>query len=501
MIPPNITKEHIVKAIEEIDNGRPLPTSREPHRHLIEHNGKTYPPKFAISLANKYANGTELAPDDFHSHETNNFLKSRGFEIIPYNPPEVTEIKSESDPENNQQIQRLVDEEAEGDYAPVIMQYLERQYKVQINKIARSSLELPSGTVIMAKGSNRKQPWFGLDRPVYEELTRYPKFFLALALGDPNIAFIIPQEKVRTIFETVPTKKRPGRDTERWLFRMFNKDGRYFLKVNLVDAVHDMQPYLNNWNQIQDFAGMQSAQAPDFIEKPVNSEDDATPLTFVDLKRFLLQKMKPRANYQPVMIKTLLENGGRCTKDQIVRKLREFNTEETADKDFKSVPVYSVLEDHHIVRKEAEDSYILNTVNLSSEQVLHLTLLCNWLIPEHPLQLNELAGLFDKDRNFFAEERPSAEEIENQRRQFVSDFSEQKVPTMKLDEYVIGKDDRTTFCYRLEITLQWIGSIRGSYAYKFGIFYNEKRGKYAYDEKKYRSAEEQTLSSSIAKTI
>jgi len=104
------------------------------------YNGKTYPPKFAISLANKYANGTELAPDGFHGgDETNNFLKSRGFEIIPYKPQEVTEIRSESDPENNQQIPRLVDEEAEGDYAPVIMQYLERQYKVKINKIARSS--------------------------------------------------------------------------------------------------------------------------------------------------------------------------------------------------------------------------------------------------------------------------------------------------------------------------------------------------------------------------
>jgi hypothetical protein len=31
---------------------------------------------------------------------------------------------------------------------------------------------------------------------------------------------VIPKEKVRSIFETVPTKKRPGRVTERWLFRM-----------------------------------------------------------------------------------------------------------------------------------------------------------------------------------------------------------------------------------------------------------------------------------------
>jgi hypothetical protein len=59
--------------------------------------------------------------------ETNNFLKLKGFEVITYNdPPEITDNTSETSPENNQQIQQLIDEEAERDYAPIIMQYLER---------------------------------------------------------------------------------------------------------------------------------------------------------------------------------------------------------------------------------------------------------------------------------------------------------------------------------------------------------------------------------------
>jgi hypothetical protein len=130
--------------------------------------------------------------------------------------------------------------------------------------------------------------------------------------------------------------------------------------------------------------------------------------TFAEIKRLLLEQMKPQANYQHVMIMTLLENEGRCTKDQIASRLREFNPKETTEKDFKNVSVYSVLEGHEIVRKEDDDSYILNTATLTSEQVLQLTLLCNGLIPDHPLQLNELAEVFDKDRNFFAEDRPSA---------------------------------------------------------------------------------------------
>jgi hypothetical protein len=76
MIPSNITEEHIVKAIEEIDNGRPVPPSREQHRHFLKYNGETFPPKFTISLANKYANDTELVPDGFHGGGTQGNMTS-----------------------------------------------------------------------------------------------------------------------------------------------------------------------------------------------------------------------------------------------------------------------------------------------------------------------------------------------------------------------------------------------------------------------------------------
>jgi hypothetical protein len=49
--------------------------------------------------------------------------------------------------------------------------------------------------------------------------------------------------------------------------------------------------------------------------------------------------MERQENYQHVMIKTLLENGGWSTKDQIASRLREFNPKEIAEKDFKNVPV------------------------------------------------------------------------------------------------------------------------------------------------------------------
>jgi len=82
MIPRNIKRIHIIKAIEEIEkNG--VPERRKSRKFFLEFSGRHYPPKYVISLANKYANGKELDPTKFGGgKETNNFLKNLGFNII-----------------------------------------------------------------------------------------------------------------------------------------------------------------------------------------------------------------------------------------------------------------------------------------------------------------------------------------------------------------------------------------------------------------------------------
>ena len=83
MIPGNITQAHILKAIGEVDrNG--IPSNRLSTKYLLKINGKNYPPKFIVSLANKYANGRELSPQEFGGGiETNNFFRKRGFTVVP----------------------------------------------------------------------------------------------------------------------------------------------------------------------------------------------------------------------------------------------------------------------------------------------------------------------------------------------------------------------------------------------------------------------------------
>ncbi len=82
MISSNITRDHILKAIREI-NLRGVPPRRKSRDFLLVVNGNTYPPKYTVSLANKFANGEELNPELFSGgEETNTFLKRLGFKIV-----------------------------------------------------------------------------------------------------------------------------------------------------------------------------------------------------------------------------------------------------------------------------------------------------------------------------------------------------------------------------------------------------------------------------------
>ena len=89
MIPNNITKEHLEKAIGEIDKGG-VRKGRYSSTYDLFYNGKSYPPKLVISIANRYANGSELDSNDFDGGKGSaafELLEKEGFEIIPKNDP------------------------------------------------------------------------------------------------------------------------------------------------------------------------------------------------------------------------------------------------------------------------------------------------------------------------------------------------------------------------------------------------------------------------------
>jgi hypothetical protein len=88
MIPKNITREHVLRAIGEI-NRIGIREGRESKKFYLEYGGKFFPPKYVISMANKYANGEELGSSEFSGgNETNDFLRALGFSIAS---PTVTQ--------------------------------------------------------------------------------------------------------------------------------------------------------------------------------------------------------------------------------------------------------------------------------------------------------------------------------------------------------------------------------------------------------------------------
>lgn len=82
MIPKEIKRKHVLKAINDIKNGKVVPKEREATKFNIVYEDNYYPPKYVLSLAAEYAKGKELDPNEFSGGtESNNFLKKLGFEI------------------------------------------------------------------------------------------------------------------------------------------------------------------------------------------------------------------------------------------------------------------------------------------------------------------------------------------------------------------------------------------------------------------------------------
>ena len=82
MIPTHITKDSIKKALIYIDRYG-IPKDRHSVKYSLKYDGKLYPPKYVISIANKFESGEEWEPEHFSGgQETNQYLENLGFTIV-----------------------------------------------------------------------------------------------------------------------------------------------------------------------------------------------------------------------------------------------------------------------------------------------------------------------------------------------------------------------------------------------------------------------------------
>lgn len=80
-VPKNITAAHIEQAISEISSSE-IPAARKSTVYDLIFNDKKFPPKYVLSIANRYANGEELPSDNFTAHQAITFLQKLNFTIM-----------------------------------------------------------------------------------------------------------------------------------------------------------------------------------------------------------------------------------------------------------------------------------------------------------------------------------------------------------------------------------------------------------------------------------
>ena len=88
MAVPKVTKENVFEAIKFIDK-KGIPASHQSVKYnLIMENGKRYPPKYVVAVADHIANGTEIDTSYFDAGEAVHYLRKLGFTVEKQNTQE-----------------------------------------------------------------------------------------------------------------------------------------------------------------------------------------------------------------------------------------------------------------------------------------------------------------------------------------------------------------------------------------------------------------------------
>lgn len=78
---PKIENKDIIAALKYIDENE-IPNRHQSTRYELKYEGKAYPPKYVIAVANHLANGSEISTNQYNAVEAKNFLENKGFNIM-----------------------------------------------------------------------------------------------------------------------------------------------------------------------------------------------------------------------------------------------------------------------------------------------------------------------------------------------------------------------------------------------------------------------------------
>ena len=77
----NLTEENINQAIQFIEKNKVPPGYKSKTADLVV-DGKPYPPKYVLVVAQKIADGSVIDVKDFHTRDAVDFLQERGYNIV-----------------------------------------------------------------------------------------------------------------------------------------------------------------------------------------------------------------------------------------------------------------------------------------------------------------------------------------------------------------------------------------------------------------------------------
>ena len=93
---PNINRQNVIDALKYIDE-KGVPFHNQSTQYdLISDDGKKYPPKYVIAVADHIANGTPISVDAFNGTEARNHLEELGFVIESKQEKYILTITSDS---------------------------------------------------------------------------------------------------------------------------------------------------------------------------------------------------------------------------------------------------------------------------------------------------------------------------------------------------------------------------------------------------------------------
>lgn len=78
---PKIDEQNILEALKYIDEHGVPDRNKSTQYVLVTEDGKKYPPKYVIAVANHLANGVDIITDGFNAVEAKNYFETRGYSI------------------------------------------------------------------------------------------------------------------------------------------------------------------------------------------------------------------------------------------------------------------------------------------------------------------------------------------------------------------------------------------------------------------------------------